>query len=76
MFASYSLLSIIGMFHPLKMLPIVLFMIIYKSFGSSLSPTHCGQQTNWRVRPPKGWPRSLPLGRGGDCRHALEIRPR
>jgi len=31
MFASYSLLSIIGVFHPLKMLPIVLFMILYKS---------------------------------------------
>lgn len=31
MFASYSFLSIIGVFQPLKMLPIILFMIIYKS---------------------------------------------
>lgn len=31
MFASYSLLSIIGVFRPLKMLPIMLFMILYKS---------------------------------------------
>jgi hypothetical protein len=31
MFASYSLLSIIGVFRPLKMLPIFLFMILYKS---------------------------------------------
>jgi hypothetical protein len=31
MFASYSLLSILGVFYPLRMLPIVLFMILYKS---------------------------------------------
>jgi hypothetical protein len=31
MFASYSLLSILGVFRPLKMLPIFLFMILYKS---------------------------------------------
>ncbi|HYK04705.1 MAG TPA: hypothetical protein VE974_23335 [Thermoanaerobaculia bacterium] len=31
MFASYSLLSILGVFQPLKMLPIVLFMVVYKS---------------------------------------------
>jgi hypothetical protein len=30
MWASYSLLSIVGVFHPLKMLPLVLFEIIYK----------------------------------------------
>jgi hypothetical protein len=30
MWASYSLLSIIGVFHPLKMLPLVMFAIIYK----------------------------------------------
>ena len=30
MWASYSLLSIIGVFRPLKMLPIVLFEILYK----------------------------------------------
>jgi hypothetical protein len=30
MWAAYSLLSIIGVFHPLKMLPLVLFEIIYK----------------------------------------------
>jgi len=30
MWASYSLLSIIGVFHPLKMLPLVLFEILYK----------------------------------------------
>ena len=30
MWASYSLLSIIGVFHPLKMLPLVMFEIIYK----------------------------------------------
>lgn len=30
MFASYSLLAGIGVFRPLKMLPIVLFMIVYK----------------------------------------------
>lgn len=30
MFASYSLLSGIGVFHPLRMLPIVVFMVIYK----------------------------------------------
>ncbi len=32
MFAAYSLLSILGVFRPLKMLPIILFMIVYKSF--------------------------------------------
>lgn len=31
MFASYSLLSILGVFRPLKMLPLMLFMVIYKS---------------------------------------------
>ena len=31
MFAAYSLLSILGVFRPLKMLPIVLFVIVYKS---------------------------------------------
>lgn len=31
MFAAYSLLSIFGVFRPLKMLPIVLFVIVYKS---------------------------------------------
>ena len=31
MFASYSLLSILGVFRPLKMLPIILFMVVYKS---------------------------------------------
>ncbi len=31
MFAAYSLLSILGVFQPLKMLPIVLFVIFYKS---------------------------------------------
>lgn len=31
MFASYSLLSILGVFRPLKMLPIVLFMVVYKT---------------------------------------------
>lgn len=31
MFASYSLLAILGVFRPLKMLPIVLFVILYKS---------------------------------------------
>jgi hypothetical protein len=30
MWASYSLLSIIGVFHPLKMIPIALFEILYK----------------------------------------------
>jgi|SRR5437879_5341095 len=30
MWGSYSLLSIIGVFHPLKMLPLVVFEIIYK----------------------------------------------
>jgi len=30
MWAAYSLLSIIGIFYPLKMLPLVLFEIIYK----------------------------------------------
>src|SRR5262249_15846070 len=30
MWASYAGLSIIGVFHPLKMLPIVLFEIVYK----------------------------------------------
>jgi len=30
MWASYSLLSILGVFHPLKMLPITLFEILYK----------------------------------------------
>lgn len=31
MFASYSTLSILGVFRPLKMLPIMLFMVFYKS---------------------------------------------
>ena len=31
MFAAYSLLSILGVFRPLKMLPLVLFVIAYKS---------------------------------------------
>ncbi|HYC90787.1 MAG TPA: hypothetical protein VEO54_16335 [Thermoanaerobaculia bacterium] len=31
MFAAYSLLSILGVFRPLKMLPIVLFVVVYKS---------------------------------------------
>jgi hypothetical protein len=31
MFASYSLLSVLGVLYPLKMLPIFLFMIVYKS---------------------------------------------
>ena len=31
MFASYSLLSILGVFRPLKMLPIVVFVVLYKS---------------------------------------------
>lgn len=31
MFGSYSLLSILGVIRPLKMLPIMLFMIVYKS---------------------------------------------
>ena len=31
MFASYSLLSILGVFKPLKMLPIMVFMVVYKS---------------------------------------------
>jgi hypothetical protein len=31
MFASYSALSILGVFRPLRMLPIILFMIVYKS---------------------------------------------
>lgn len=31
MFASYSLLSILGVFQPLKMLPIMVFMVLYKS---------------------------------------------
>jgi hypothetical protein len=31
MFASYSLLSILGVLRPLKMLPLVLFVIVYKS---------------------------------------------
>ena len=30
MFAAYSLLSILGVFRPLKMLPIILFVIVYK----------------------------------------------
>jgi hypothetical protein len=30
MWAAYSLLSLIGIFHPLKMLPLVIFEIIYK----------------------------------------------
>jgi hypothetical protein len=30
MWASYSLLSILGVFHPLKMLPLVMFEIMYK----------------------------------------------
>jgi hypothetical protein len=31
MFASYSLLAILGVFRPLKMLPLILFMVVYKS---------------------------------------------
>ncbi|MBM4410095.1 MAG: hypothetical protein FJ037_01985 [Chloroflexi bacterium] len=31
MFASYSSLSIIGVFQPLRMLPLMVFMVIYKS---------------------------------------------
>lgn len=31
MWAGYSLLSVIGVFHPLRMVPIVLFEIVYKS---------------------------------------------
>lgn len=31
MFASYSFLAILGVFQPLKMLPLVLFVILYKS---------------------------------------------
>lgn len=31
MFAAYSLLSILGVFQPLKMLPIMVFMVVYKS---------------------------------------------
>ena len=31
MFASYSLLSLLGVFRPLKMLPILLFVVLYKS---------------------------------------------
>ena len=31
MFASYSLLSILGVFKPLKMLPIMVFMVVYKT---------------------------------------------
>ena len=31
MFAAYSLLSLLGVFRPLKMLPIVLFVVAYKS---------------------------------------------
>jgi hypothetical protein len=31
MWASYSLLSILGVLHPLKMLPIVIFEILYKT---------------------------------------------
>jgi hypothetical protein len=31
MFASYSLLSILGVFRPLKMLPVMIFMALYKS---------------------------------------------
>lgn len=30
MFASYSLLSVLGVFQPLKMLPIMMFMVLYK----------------------------------------------
>jgi hypothetical protein len=30
MFASHSLLSLVGIFHPLKMVPLVLFEIVYK----------------------------------------------
>ena len=30
MFAAYSLLSILGVFRPLKMLPIIIFVIVYK----------------------------------------------
>lgn len=29
--AAYSTLSVLGLFHPLKMLPIILFMIFYKT---------------------------------------------
>ena len=31
MFASYSLLSILGVFRPLKMLPIMIFVVLYKT---------------------------------------------
>jgi hypothetical protein len=31
MFAAYSLLSILGVFRPLKMLPLMLFVVFYKS---------------------------------------------
>lgn len=31
MFASYATLSILGVFQPLKMLPIMLFMVVYKT---------------------------------------------
>lgn len=31
MFAAYSLLSILGVFRPLKMLPIMVFVVVYKS---------------------------------------------
>lgn len=30
MFAAYSLLSVLGVFRPLKMLPVMLFVIVYK----------------------------------------------
>jgi hypothetical protein len=36
MFAAYSLLSILGVFRPLKMLPIVLFMGVYKTLWLSV----------------------------------------
>lgn len=36
MFASYSTLSILGVFRPLKMIPILLFMVVYKSIWLSI----------------------------------------
>ena len=35
MFASYSTLSILGVFRPLKMIPILLFMVVYNQNGPS-----------------------------------------
>jgi hypothetical protein len=36
MFASYALLSALGVFRPLKMLPIMLFMVVYKTLWLSV----------------------------------------